>query len=43
MTAGELHDVLAKLGADLMPRALAAVERGSLTLTPQDGGGRHLC
>ncbi|HZP69846.1 MAG TPA: methionyl-tRNA formyltransferase [Pseudolabrys sp.] len=35
MTAGELHDVLARLGADLMLRALAAAERGSLTLTPQ--------
>ena len=39
MTAGDLHDVLAKLGADLMPRALAAVERGSLTLMPQDEAG----
>jgi methionyl-tRNA formyltransferase len=35
MTAGELHDALAPLGADLMARALAALERGSLTLTPQ--------
>jgi methionyl-tRNA formyltransferase len=35
MSAGELHDALAKMGADLMPRALAALERGSLTLTPQ--------
>ncbi|MGA8155738.1 MAG: methionyl-tRNA formyltransferase [Rhodoplanes sp.] len=35
MTAGELHDQLARLGADLMVRALAALERGSLTLTPQ--------
>lgn len=35
MTAGELHDVLAQLGADLVARALAAAERGSLTLTPQ--------
>jgi methionyl-tRNA formyltransferase len=35
MTAGDLHDALAQLGADLMPRALAALERGSLTLTPQ--------
>jgi methionyl-tRNA formyltransferase len=34
-TAGELHDGLARLGADLMVRALAALERGSLTLTPQ--------
>jgi methionyl-tRNA formyltransferase len=35
MTAGDLHDQLARLGADLMVRALAALERGSLTLTPQ--------
>ena len=35
MTAGELHDALARLGADLMARALAALECGSLTLTPQ--------
>ena len=35
MTAGELHDALAPLGADLMTRALAAAERGTLTLTPQ--------
>ncbi|HEY7300903.1 MAG TPA: methionyl-tRNA formyltransferase [Xanthobacteraceae bacterium] len=34
-TAGEVHDQLARLGADLMVRALAAVERGSLTLSPQ--------
>src|SRR5262245_64619019 len=35
MTAGRLHDALARLGADLMVRALAALERSSLTLTPQ--------
>src|SRR5216110_1573063 len=35
MTAGELHDALARLGADLMVRALGALERGSLQLTPQ--------
>jgi methionyl-tRNA formyltransferase len=35
MTAGDLHDVLARLGADLMVRALGALERGSLQLTPQ--------
>jgi methionyl-tRNA formyltransferase len=35
MTAGELHDALARLGADLMARALAALERGTLMLTPQ--------
>jgi methionyl-tRNA formyltransferase len=39
MTAGELHDTLAPLGADLMVRALAAAERGSLTLTPQPADG----
>ncbi len=39
MTAGDLHDVLARLGADLMPRALAALQRGSLTLTPQPEHG----
>ena len=35
MTAGELHDQLARLGADLMIRALAALEKGALTLKPQ--------
>ena len=39
MTAGDLHDRLAPLGADLMVRALAALERGSLTLTPQSEAG----
>ena len=39
MTAGDLHDALARLGADLMLRALAAAERGSLTLTPQPQAG----
>ena len=39
MTAGELHDVLAKLGAALMPRALAALGQGALTLTPQPAEG----
>jgi len=34
-TAGDLHDRLARLGADLVARALGAIERGSLTLTPQ--------
>jgi len=34
-TAGELHDRLATLGADLMVRALAALEKGALALTPQ--------
>ena len=39
MTAGDLHDVLARLGADLMVRALGALERGSLQLTPQPEHG----
>jgi methionyl-tRNA formyltransferase len=39
MTAGELHDVLAPLGADLMVRALGGLERGALTLTPQPAAG----
>jgi methionyl-tRNA formyltransferase len=39
MTAGQLHDALSPLGADLMVRALAAAERGSLSLTPQPADG----
>lgn len=39
MTAGELHDELARRGADLMVRALDALERGSLELTPQPEQG----
>jgi methionyl-tRNA formyltransferase len=39
MTAGELHDRLAPLGADLMVRALAALEKGALVLTPQPEQG----
>jgi len=38
-TAGELHDELALRGADLMVRALAALERGSLVATPQSETG----
>ncbi len=38
-TAGELHDKLARLGAELIPVALAALERGSLQLTPQPAAG----
>jgi methionyl-tRNA formyltransferase len=38
-TAGELHDELARLGAELIPVALAALERGSLQLTPQPAAG----
>jgi methionyl-tRNA formyltransferase len=39
MTAGELHDVLARLGADLMGRALGGLERGALKFTPQPEDG----
>ena len=39
MTAGELHDRLARLGADLTVRALAALEKGALVLTPQRPDG----
>jgi len=39
MTAGELHDRMMLVGADLMGRALAALERGSLTFTPQRDEG----
>lgn len=39
MTAGELHDQMMRLGADLMARALAALERGSLDFTPQPESG----
>jgi methionyl-tRNA formyltransferase len=38
-TAGDLHDRLARRGADLMLRALGALERGSLTFTPQPEAG----
>jgi methionyl-tRNA formyltransferase len=38
-TAGDLHDTLASLGADLMVRALDALERGALSLTPQAAEG----
>jgi methionyl-tRNA formyltransferase len=38
-TTGDLHDELARLGADLMLRALAAVEKGQLHLTPQAATG----
>jgi methionyl-tRNA formyltransferase len=39
MTAGELHDDLAPLGAGLMVRALAALARGALSFTPQPAEG----
>ncbi|MBI3675963.1 MAG: methionyl-tRNA formyltransferase [Proteobacteria bacterium] len=38
-TYGQLHDELARLGADLMARALAALERGSVTEAPQPATG----
>jgi methionyl-tRNA formyltransferase len=38
-TAEELHDRLSLLGAGLMVRALAALERGSLSETPQPAEG----
>lgn len=38
-TAAELHDQLSQLTADLMVRAMGALERGSLTLTPQSEDG----
>ncbi|MCC6947442.1 MAG: methionyl-tRNA formyltransferase [Bradyrhizobiaceae bacterium] len=38
-TAGELHDQLAVVGADLMARALAALVRGSLKFEPQPQAG----
>ncbi len=38
-TAGELHDRLSRLGGDLIVRALAALERGILTETPQPAAG----
>jgi methionyl-tRNA formyltransferase len=39
MTAGDLHDALARAGADLMVRALGALERGTQQLTPQPEDG----
>src|SRR5256884_7731637 len=39
MTASDLHDELSRLGAGLMVRAMAALERGSLQLTKQPGDG----
>ena len=38
-TAGELHDRLSAIGAGLMVRALAALERDSLEATPQPEDG----
>jgi methionyl-tRNA formyltransferase len=39
MTAGELHDALSEMGAALMVEAMAALEAGRLTLTPQSQDG----
>jgi len=39
MTAGELHDEMMRRGADLMGRALAALEREALEFTPQPKTG----
>ncbi len=39
MTAGELHDAMMRVGADLMGRALAALDRGSLDFRPQTDDG----
>jgi len=38
-TTGDMHDELARRGADLMLRALAALEKGALQLTPQPATG----
>jgi methionyl-tRNA formyltransferase len=38
-TAGELHDRLARLGADLMVAALADLERGTMPMVPQSSEG----
>jgi methionyl-tRNA formyltransferase len=39
MTAADLHDALAPLGADLMVRAMGALERGKLQLAKQSDEG----
>lgn len=39
MNAGALHDRMMRVGADLMVRALAALERGSLAFVPQAEAG----
>jgi methionyl-tRNA formyltransferase len=39
MTAADLHDALAPLGADLMVRAMGALERGKLQLRKQSEDG----
>jgi methionyl-tRNA formyltransferase len=39
MTAADVHDALARLGGDLMVRAIGALERGMLQLTKQSEAG----
>jgi methionyl-tRNA formyltransferase len=39
MTAADVHDALARLGGDLMARAMGALEYGKLNLTPQRDQG----
>jgi len=39
MTAGELHDALSPLGADLIVRTMAALERGAIAARPQAEAG----
>ncbi|WP_420967395.1 methionyl-tRNA formyltransferase [Bradyrhizobium sp. B120] len=39
MTASDLHDALAPLGADLMVRAMGGLQRGGLQLTKQSEAG----
>jgi methionyl-tRNA formyltransferase len=39
MTASDAHDLLARLGGDLMVRAMAALEHGMLQLVPQSSSG----
>ena len=39
MTAGDLHDAMMQIGADLLVRALSALERGSLHFIPQTSEG----
>ena len=39
MTAADVHDALARLGGDLMARAMGALERGKLQLTKQSNEG----
>ncbi len=38
-TAGDLHDRMASIGADLMGRAVGALERGTLQFRPQPADG----